>query len=672
MSFRPAFQPAFRPAFRPAFARLRDVTAPVVTISSLTTSNRRPSLAGAVDDPTAIIAVTVAGLSYPAVNAGNGTWSLAANTIASLPDGTHPVTVTATDAAGNIGTATGSIYVDATAPSVTFTPIALTNIRRPALTGTVNDPTATVVASIGGNAYPATITGGNWTVAAGTILALTDGTHTVNVTATDPVGNVGLASGTVKVDATAPTVTLATAFFLDYRPPLSGTLSEPATVNVVLGGLTYPATVTGLTWGLAAGTIPALAEGSTPVQIQATDAAGNVGTLSTSLFRLRVDVLLDASDMSTLFQDAAGTTPVTGPDQPVGLWLDKSKGLVLGPELVTGTNSTFTDGLGGWGKDASGDFPVEVIGGQLKATLTNGTSDGIDKGIYLSIPTLITGNTYVVQMDVGVYNITYGVSVRLGGKFDQGGGYYVIPNNVNHKITVVLRANSSKRLTIRTESGVPNGAYFTIDNISVRELPGNHAFQPTSSARPMYRVVGGKPMLQFDGVGSWMQTNNIYFTYTDKMTVVAGVTKLSDAATGYVFELSTNSSSNTRAFRLVAPESNGAIKYAWSSVGSFVATASTTDTQLTAPHAAVISGAGNISGDSAILRVNGSQVAQSTGDQGTGNYGNYPLYIGARGGTTLRFNGYLSSLTIAGKLLSETDLRAVEQIAATKHGVTLV
>lgn len=44
----------------------------------------------------------------------------------------------------------------------------------------------------------------------------------------------------------------------------------------------------------------------------------------------------DPSDLTTLFQDSAGTTPVTlSPmEQPVGLMLDKSKGLALGAELV--------------------------------------------------------------------------------------------------------------------------------------------------------------------------------------------------------------------------------------------------------------------------------------------------------------------------------------------------
>ena len=35
-------------------------------------------------------------------------------------------------------------------------------------------------------------------------------------------------------------------------------------------------------------------------------------------------VWLDASDMSTMYQDAAGTVPVTAMEQPVGKWLDKS------------------------------------------------------------------------------------------------------------------------------------------------------------------------------------------------------------------------------------------------------------------------------------------------------------------------------------------------------------
>ncbi|WP_431193032.1 hypothetical protein [Vibrio alginolyticus] len=41
--------------------------------------------------------VTVNGVDYPATNNGDGTWTLADNTLASLTDNSYTVTVTATD-----------------------------------------------------------------------------------------------------------------------------------------------------------------------------------------------------------------------------------------------------------------------------------------------------------------------------------------------------------------------------------------------------------------------------------------------------------------------------------------------------------------------------------------------------------------------------------------------
>ena len=68
-------------------------------------------------------------------------------------------------------------------------------------------------------------------------------------------------------------------------------------------------------------------------------------------------VWYDPSDLTTLFQDTAGTTPVTTPGQTVALALDKSKGLVLGPELASN----------GWG-----GFQCNVTssGGNFTATAT--------------------------------------------------------------------------------------------------------------------------------------------------------------------------------------------------------------------------------------------------------------------------------------------------------------
>ena len=87
-----------------------------------------------------------------------------------------------------------------------------------------------------------------------------------------------------------------------------------------------------------------------------------------------------------------------------------------------------------------------------------------------------------------------------------------------------------------------------------------------------------------------------------------------------------------------------------------------------APITNVVTGQSNISGDSIVLRVNGTQAATSTSDQGTGNFGNYPLYIGRRGGTSLPFKGNLYSLVIRGAASSDAQVQAAESYVNGKTG----
>jgi len=81
-----------------------DLTAPQVTIQSLVTTDSSPALSGTVNDATAVVRVTLRGRQYTVTNNGNGTWTLADNSITVLvPYGIHEVAVTATDPAGNVG-----------------------------------------------------------------------------------------------------------------------------------------------------------------------------------------------------------------------------------------------------------------------------------------------------------------------------------------------------------------------------------------------------------------------------------------------------------------------------------------------------------------------------------------------------------------------------------------
>jgi hypothetical protein len=147
------------------------------------------------------------------------------------------------------------------------------------------------------------------------------------------------------------------------------------------------------------------------------------------------------------------------------------------------------------------------------------------------------------------------------------------------------------------------------------------------------------------------------------MSVFAGVRKLSDAAQACV--VGTDPSSNG-IFELTAPGfSLGSESYTFRSRGTVAAFAATTGI-LPAPTTNVLTGLGNISGDSAILRANASQVAIATSDQGTGNYGNYPMYIGGRGGVSLYYNGRLYSLVVLGRGVTPTELTQTEGYVESK------
>ena len=99
-----------------------DTVAPVVTVSSLITSNTTPTLSGTVSDaaPSSGIAgvtVTVDGQTIMAAVSGTA-WTAAVP--AALPGGTYDVQAAASDNAGNVGTTalTGGLTVDTVGPTL--------------------------------------------------------------------------------------------------------------------------------------------------------------------------------------------------------------------------------------------------------------------------------------------------------------------------------------------------------------------------------------------------------------------------------------------------------------------------------------------------------------------------------------------------------------------------
>jgi len=117
-----------------------------VTIDALTTSDTTPPLTGTVDDITASIQVVTGTDTVAAANNGDGTWTLADNTLAALTEGVHEIDVTATDSLNNAGvdTTSAELIIDTSAPMVTVDVLS-TNDNTPELTGSIDDPTATII-----------------------------------------------------------------------------------------------------------------------------------------------------------------------------------------------------------------------------------------------------------------------------------------------------------------------------------------------------------------------------------------------------------------------------------------------------------------------------------------------------------------------------------------------
>ncbi|WP_462185501.1 Ig-like domain-containing protein, partial [Acinetobacter baumannii] len=414
-----------------------DITAPVVALDDVLTNDSTPALTGTVNDPTATVVVNVDGVDYPAVNNGDGTWTLADNTLPVLADGPHTITVTATDAAGNAGTDTAVVTIDTTAPNApVLDPINATD----PVSGTAEaGSTVTVTYPDGTTATVVAGTDGSWSVP--NPGNLVDG-DTVTATATDPAGNTSLpGTGTVSADITAPVVALDDVLTNDSTPALTGTVNDPtATVVVNVDGTDYPAVNNGDgTWTLADNTLPVLADGPHTITVTATDAAGNVGndtavvTIDTSVPVVSLDDLTTNDTTPALtgaIDDPTATVVVNvdGIDYPAtnngdGTWTladNTLPALIDGPHTVT---VTATDPAGNTATDTA-TLTIDTVPADLIGAIT--------------IPEDLNGDGILNADELGTDG-SFNAQVALGP--DALDGTVVNVNGINYTVTAADLAN---------------------------------------------------------------------------------------------------------------------------------------------------------------------------------------------------------------------------------------
>lgn len=173
-----------------------------------------PDTGGKAVSGAAIASVTGSGASYTvSVSTGSGSGSLGLTLIDddSITGFAAPMLpLSARDGNDATQSSASQYAVDREAPAVTVNSLVTGN-DAPQLTGTVNDPDATVVVSVGGQSAPAIVDfDGDWILFSGPISGLAQGTYNVIATATDTAGNAAVDATTNEliVDLTPPTVAL--------------------------------------------------------------------------------------------------------------------------------------------------------------------------------------------------------------------------------------------------------------------------------------------------------------------------------------------------------------------------------------------------------------------------------------------------------------------------------
>lgn len=210
------------------------------------------------------------------------------------------------------------------------------------------------------------------------------------------------------------------------------------------------------------------------------------------------------------------------------------------------------------------------------------------------------------------------------------------------------------------------------DLSSIKDLSGNnnHALQANSTSRAsLITDPSGYKSLKFDGIDDGYVTPSINFTNTDKVTVIAAVRKLSDASQGVIAEFGVGVYNTVGSFGLLAPSIVSGGNFYFGSSGTVFSTYLSRAGKLS-PISALINCSASISAPLIKIKVNTDEAISNT-SQGTGNYGNYPLYIGRRGGTSSPFNGQIYALLVIGKLLDNATTVRIEKEFAKYMGVTL-
>ncbi|MEE7094140.1 Ig-like domain-containing protein [Escherichia coli O10] len=431
-----------------------------VTVSGSTTAEVGQIVTVTLNSPTV--------QTYQATVQADGSWSIniPAADLEALTDGSHTLTATVNDKAGNPASTTHNLAVDLTVPVLTINIIAGDDIINAAEHGqalvisgssTGGEAGDVVSVTLNNKTYTTTLdASGNWSVGvpAADVTALGSGPQTITASITDAAGNSDSETHTVTVNLTAPTIGIniiatddiinATEKGADLQ--ISGTSNQPAgtTITLTLNGQNYTATTDASgNWSttVPASAVGALGEVSYTVTANVTDSAGNSNSAS---HNVQVNTALPGVTINPVASDDIINAAESGVAQTIS---GQVTGAAAGDTVtVTLGGKTYTATVQGnlsW----SVDVPVadiQAIGnGELtvNASVTNGVgntgSGSRDIVIDANLPGLrvdtVAGDDVVNSIEHGQALVITGSSSGLAA----GAALTVVINNVTYGATVL-------------------------------------------------------------------------------------------------------------------------------------------------------------------------------------------------------------------------------------------
>ncbi|MGA3740153.1 BapA-related adhesin SiiEA [Escherichia coli] len=431
-----------------------------VTVSGSTTAEAGQIVTVTLNSPTV--------QTYQATVQADGSWSIniPAADLAALTDGSHTLTATVNDKAGNPASTTHNLAVDLTVPVLTINTIAGDDIinatehgQALVISGSSTGGEAGDVVSVTLNSKTYTTTldaSGNWSVGvpAADVTALGSGPQTVTATVTDAAGNSDNETHTVTVNLTAPTIginTIATDDVINATEKsadlqISGTSNQPAgtTITVTLNGQNYTATTDASgNWSttVPASAVGALGEASYTVTANVTDSAGNSNSAS---HNVQVNTALPGVTLNPVASDDIINAAESGVAQTIS---GQVTGAAAGDTVtVTLGGKTYTATVQGnlsWSVDVPA-ADIQAIGNgdlTVNASVTNGVGNTGSGSREIVIDANLPGlRVDTVAGDDVVNSIEHGQALVITGSSSglaAGAALTVVINNVTYGATVL-------------------------------------------------------------------------------------------------------------------------------------------------------------------------------------------------------------------------------------------